>query len=47
MMVVAGAEGRVYPEGYSCENAPYGKVAAENEGTVGKVVALAAWFTSE
>ena len=38
VMVIEGAEGRVYPEGYTCENAPYVKVGAENEGTVGNLV---------
>ena len=46
-VVIEGAEGRVYPEGYNCENAPYVKVGAENDGTVGNVVTPAAWITSE
>lgn len=41
-VAMKGAEGRVYPEGYASEKAWYVKAGAENEGTVGYVVVLAA-----
>ena len=36
------AEGRVYPEEYIWENAPYANVGPEKEGTVGRLLTAAA-----